>query len=154
MPIDIWGARDWVLWRFHRFLCLLPRIYFSYWSKLWLTRFFWVVTSCRLVGGYERFGETYCSHLQGLDVGSSMFSPKFWYLLNSLPRHHSPKELHPHRHENLRPHKRMITKLLVRRCQICLKTAVKWELRALHLNRSSVLAPFYHCTHQTNLNKE
>jgi hypothetical protein len=26
---------------------------------------FWVVTPCRLVGRYHRFGETYCLHLQG-----------------------------------------------------------------------------------------
>jgi hypothetical protein len=27
--------------------------------------FFWVVTPCRLIGRYQRFGETYCLHLQG-----------------------------------------------------------------------------------------
>jgi hypothetical protein len=27
--------------------------------------FFWVVTPCRLVDRYQRFGETYCLHLQG-----------------------------------------------------------------------------------------
>jgi hypothetical protein len=26
---------------------------------------FWVVTSCGLVGRYQRFGGTYCLHLQG-----------------------------------------------------------------------------------------
>jgi hypothetical protein len=27
--------------------------------------FFWVVTPCRLVSIYQRFGEIYCIHLQG-----------------------------------------------------------------------------------------
>jgi hypothetical protein len=29
-----------------------------------MTMLFWVVTPCRLVGRHERFGETYCLHLQ------------------------------------------------------------------------------------------
>jgi hypothetical protein len=33
--------------------------------------FFWVVTPCRLVGRYQRLGETYCFHFQ-----SSTFSPE------------------------------------------------------------------------------
>jgi hypothetical protein len=28
--------------------------------------FFWVLAPCRLVGRCQRFGETYCLHLQGL----------------------------------------------------------------------------------------
>jgi hypothetical protein len=32
--------------------------------------FFWVVTQCRLIGGYQRFGETYCHHLQGWSGGA------------------------------------------------------------------------------------
>jgi hypothetical protein len=36
---------------------------------------FWVMTPCRLVGGHQHFGETYCLHLQGWNV-----SPKHWYL--------------------------------------------------------------------------
>jgi hypothetical protein len=30
-----------------------------------LMLFFWIVTPCTLVGRYQRFGETYCLHLQG-----------------------------------------------------------------------------------------
>lgn len=26
---------------------------------------FWVITSCGTIGGYQRFGTTYCLHLQG-----------------------------------------------------------------------------------------
>jgi hypothetical protein len=32
--------------------------------KMWIV-VIWVVTPCDLVGGYERFGGTYCFHLQG-----------------------------------------------------------------------------------------
>jgi hypothetical protein len=35
---------------------------------------FWVVTPCRLVGRFQRFGETYCIHLS---------SSKCWYLPTS-----------------------------------------------------------------------
>jgi hypothetical protein len=38
---------------------------------------FWVVTPCGLVGRFQRFGETYCPHLQGWSP------PKRWYLPTS-----------------------------------------------------------------------
>jgi hypothetical protein len=41
---------------------------------------FWVLTPCRLVGRYQRFGETHCLHLQG---GQDV-SPKRWYVPTSL----------------------------------------------------------------------
>jgi hypothetical protein len=31
---------------------------------------FWVVTPCGLVGGYQRFGGTYCLHHQGFSSGA------------------------------------------------------------------------------------
>jgi hypothetical protein len=33
--------------------------------KILTMLFFWVLTLCSLVGRYQRFGETYCLHLQG-----------------------------------------------------------------------------------------
>jgi hypothetical protein len=33
-----------------------------------LMLFFWVITSCGLVGRYQRFGGTYCLHLQAVSV--------------------------------------------------------------------------------------
>jgi hypothetical protein len=41
---------------------------------------FWVMTPFRLVGRYQRFGGTYCLHLQGW----SSFLLKCWYLPASL----------------------------------------------------------------------
>jgi hypothetical protein len=35
------------------------------WSHCLSKLVFWVVTPCRLVGRYQRFGGTYCLHLQG-----------------------------------------------------------------------------------------
>jgi hypothetical protein len=53
--------------------------------------FFWVMTPSRLVGRTQRFGETYCHHLQGPES----------------TRRHSPEEQHryPWRPENLKSQK-------------------------------------------------
>jgi hypothetical protein len=34
---------------------------------------FWIVMACGLVGRYQRFGRTYCLHLQGPDNGGSIY---------------------------------------------------------------------------------
>jgi hypothetical protein len=51
---------------------------------------FWVVTPCWLAGRYQRFGGTYCLHLQGWRVHTAL-QPKRQYR-------------NPHRHENLKSH--------------------------------------------------
>jgi hypothetical protein len=59
---------------------IMPLSHYTWWwrqrqsLKCWM--FFWVVTSCGLIGRYQNFKETYCLHLQGAYV-----SPKYWYLL-------------------------------------------------------------------------
>jgi hypothetical protein len=44
---------------------------------------FWVVTPCRLVSRYQRFGETYCLHLKPWRWRQYV-SPKCWHLRTSL----------------------------------------------------------------------
>jgi hypothetical protein len=59
--------------------------------------FFWVLTSCRLAGRYQRFGEIYCLHLQG---SMETFSETLVSTSESA-RRQNPAERHPHRRENL-----------------------------------------------------
>jgi hypothetical protein len=44
--------------------------------------FFWIITSCGLVGRYQRFGGTYCLYLQGWRW-KQYVPPKRWYLPTS-----------------------------------------------------------------------
>jgi hypothetical protein len=60
--------------------------------------FFWVVTSCRLVGRYQRFGGGHTVFIFRAD-GGSMF------LRNDSTQRQNPEERHPHRRENLKSHK-------------------------------------------------
>jgi hypothetical protein len=51
-----WNERETIRIKFVRFDVL---------TAVRMTMLFWVVTPYRHVGGYQRFGETYCLHLQG-----------------------------------------------------------------------------------------
>jgi hypothetical protein len=44
--------------------------------KMWMA-VFWFVTPCNLVGGYQRFGRTYCHHLHGVVVYLNLFNNVF-----------------------------------------------------------------------------
>jgi hypothetical protein len=59
--------------------------YFNVSRILWFA-VFWVVTSCGLEGGYQRFGVIYCLHLQGRRPWRLRHPtpPKHWYPLRRI----------------------------------------------------------------------
>jgi hypothetical protein len=82
------------------------------WDLRFLRRWGWlllfsVVTSCRLIGGYQRFGETHCLHLQPLSPSSTlkMEIVCFSEMLVSTygyTRCHNPEEQHSHWRERMK----------------------------------------------------
>jgi hypothetical protein len=57
---------------------------------------FWVVTTCNVVVGYQRFGGPFCLHLQGEDGGSTVF----WNAC-VVPRHYMASQPRRPRTETL-----------------------------------------------------
>jgi hypothetical protein len=66
--------------------------------------FFWVLSPCRLVSRSQRFGETYCLHLQSLCFSETLAST------DESTRRQNPEEHHhhPHHRENLKSYVRFI----------------------------------------------
>jgi hypothetical protein len=53
--------------------------------KMTMLLLFWVMTPCGLVSRYQRFGETYCLHLQGFSYESTRrHNPEEQYCQNSM----------------------------------------------------------------------
>jgi hypothetical protein len=61
----------------------------------------WVVASCRLICGYQGFGEAYCHQLQGWSPidGKYIFSEKVVSTCESICCHNPEEQQH---HENLK----------------------------------------------------
>jgi hypothetical protein len=93
--------------------------------------YFWVVTPCRFIGRYQRFGETYCLHLLGsrhiyiysqrknkldgnvtrnsiatsaLKMETVFFSETLESTYECIRRQNLEEHHHPHRRENLKSH--------------------------------------------------
>lgn len=77
--------------------------------------FFWDMTECNFIDGYQHFGGTKLPPtLHHLEGGGSRFLQKGWYLFAKLPQHLIPED-----------------------CNICFQTYREFVIMLIHLTNSS-----------------